>query len=696
MLCSYCENIPHELHHLREYRILALFDETNDSLTARLKHHPEWSSLQHSADLGCKLCHLFVSAIIRNKRHREEANEWGAQFEKEDLTNQSIQLQLYTELYENDEFDSIIIEVQSFRPSKSGRPNLWEGRVLFFASPGMSNAKSCFFNSQNAVAEVEAATGGYIIRRPISLDPASNLCLQLAQQWIDTCKSTHMGCQQGYPPELPTRLIDVQSEKIVLTSARRGRYITLSHVWGGAVSLRLTTDTVAKFSDSLPYEMLPRTFQDAFLVTKKLGIRFLWIDALCIIQDSKQDWEIESARMGSIYQNSFITIAAPDAGKSDDGLFGRGRHPPEFCTLPFYNPEGEPSGSIYLREYDTIEDVPDIKTTTLLSNRAWVLQERYLSTRILYFGAYQMYWECNTNEHYEQFGMRSFVRNSGRTPDQGSKRPKAQFFEQIRDGRSLFSNRYNSIHLWSDVVRQYSRRNLSFPEDKLPALSGCASIMEASTGYTYLAGLWKEYLIPQLLWEVDQSGQLPPSTSSTVYRAPSWSWASADGEISFEIAKKSPDDLEERCQVVDVNTTLAGRDPYGQVVAGSLTITARKRVVEIRPRDQQSGNFFNIFSPGSGQVQQAKCYLDDADLRRKLLLSGTDGGIECLGAVAVRLASYYDTFESYANAGLLLKRVDDIDDSTYRRIGTARFERLRTAESGFFAASYEEKTITII
>lgn len=109
--------------------------------------------------------------------------------------------------------------------------------------------------------------------------------------------------------------------KLVLTSgwSMKTSYATLSHCWGGLEFLTLTRNSLASFMTKVPIEECPKTFQDAVFITRKLGIDYLWIDSLCIIQDSEQDWLNESALMSQVYSNSTITIAAAAAC---DGTIG--------------------------------------------------------------------------------------------------------------------------------------------------------------------------------------------------------------------------------------------------------------------------------------------------------------------------------------------------------------------------------------
>lgn len=165
-----------------------------------------------------------------------------------------------------------------------------------------------------------------IVGRPIQSDPMSNESICMIQGWIQECDTSHPKCHQHSNGKLPTRLIDVGSAdestqpRLVNSDGRSGHYVALTHVWGGLVPVRTLKESLVKYMCKLPLPFLPSNFTDAITITRRLGIQYLWIDALCIIQDSTQDWEAECANMGDTYRNSVLTIAAVDAESSKVGF----------------------------------------------------------------------------------------------------------------------------------------------------------------------------------------------------------------------------------------------------------------------------------------------------------------------------------------------------------------------------------------
>jgi hypothetical protein len=176
------------------------------------------------------------------------------------------------------------------------------------------------------------------------------------------------------------------------TKGLRGRYATLSHCWGGNACLTTRSDNFEEHKKGIPTVHLPPTFRHAVQISRRLGIRYLWIDSLCILQDSKDDWEKESAKMGDIYRNSFVTIAARAARNPEEGCFIARDQDIPTCRLEYRSPEpSAAAGSIYIR--DPAFQIERLGETPL-DSRGWVLQEKLLSPRILYYGGQQMYWEC--------------------------------------------------------------------------------------------------------------------------------------------------------------------------------------------------------------------------------------------------------------------------------------------------------------
>jgi hypothetical protein len=235
----------------------------------------------------------------------------------------------------------------------------------------------------------------YIIGQPIEVD---NYCIgryqipnevnhdksfDIARSWLHECEVSHTNCVTDALPELPTRVIDVNAYekdvKVHTSNGEKAKYAALSHCWGGPISPMLTSNTLATFKDVLPYSDLPANFQDAITITRRLGIQYLWIDSLCIVQNSKQDWEEQSKKMGSIYRDSTITISALASGGSKTGtLISKDKlcslkTEPAVTTMSVTASESSLSRVVQIERLDPDEETLSyLDTSGPLAQRGWV------------------------------------------------------------------------------------------------------------------------------------------------------------------------------------------------------------------------------------------------------------------------------------------------------------------------------------
>jgi hypothetical protein len=217
------------------------------------------------------------------------------------------------------------------------------------------------------------------------------------------CLSQHIACREDSDKDwLPTRLIEIspafaQYQARLIIPARmnpeeRGvprKYVALSHIWGKSQFTRLTTSNLQDLQESISPSDLSQTFQDAIIVALRLGVRYLWIDSLCIVQDSPEDWQTESSMMDLVYKNSLCTIAASEATEPHHGLF-KNRDTSSLTPFKVLFTPDDRSESYYCF-YDWWW--PDVCGKKPLNQRGWVVQERLLSPRTIHF-ATPVFWEC--------------------------------------------------------------------------------------------------------------------------------------------------------------------------------------------------------------------------------------------------------------------------------------------------------------
>jgi hypothetical protein len=230
--------------------------------------------------------------------------------------------------------------------------------------------------------------------------PGSKLHFRMLKEWLQDCDKCHNDHKFGSEKELPTRVLDVKTQqgpdilRLRETERERGRYIALSHRWGEDESrkpLSTTRENKGAHYKEIKFGDLPKTFRDAVAVTRGLGIRYLWIDSLCIIQGDNEDWEEESKLMHSVFANAFCTIAATSAKDSWEGFLVRRA---VTQTVKLVDRRAEPPFHVYACEVGG--NFHDDVVNGGLNKRAWVLQERALSRRTIHFTAAQTYWECGS------------------------------------------------------------------------------------------------------------------------------------------------------------------------------------------------------------------------------------------------------------------------------------------------------------
>ena len=313
------------------------------------------------------------------------------------------------------------------------------------------------------------------------------------------------------------------------------KYVTLSHCWGQTKILILEEHTLETMTHGIDWLRLPRTFQDAMIVTRRLGFRFLWIDSLCIIQDSHEDWIRESETMQNVYANCVLTIAASWGGDGSTGLFVE-RNPlnQQPCRL-FRNAYTgvlvQPRQTDFRRKGNGMEGLKGVHPyPESLDKRAWAVQERFLPARILSYKSFELQWDCFENHGSESWptGLRSRAKIlvAKGLPKEWFTSPENNAFREInlfktRSGRFDLEYMRDFYPHWNNILEIYTRAQLTFQSDVFAAVSGITKQIEKWTGLTNIFGMWMELLPMDLLWE--PLGPAFENTRSAL--CPTWSWA---------------------------------------------------------------------------------------------------------------------------------------------------------------------------
>lgn len=403
----------------------------------------------------------------------------------------------------------------------------WPGKPYYLRKP------SCWRRRLMNEFMHEGPCQGWFNIKTTPLDPDGPLSdrnVSLMRRCIETCIHDHPECKTrsfnsmfvpkrlldlGESRASPATLIECDENVFQNHPASQPRYATLSYCWGKSLSLTTTTMNKHKHETvGIDVHNMPATFQDAIFVAKKLGIRYLWIDALCIVQDDRDDWEVEAVKMCDVFAHSQVTISAARNSSSADSFLRRS--PDELLSVQFHSTlEPDVLDQYFIRleprHYDPTGR--ELEQSTWAS-RAWVFQEVLMSTRQLIFGNKALQFRCG----------------------------RGAFLEDGQHQCDTYKILTPSIDIWERYTIVYASRKLTYASDRLKAIAGVAEFIKKSNladgkSTRYLVGLWEnERLGGQLRWVHKQ-----PSLSCTElmgllqdkepYIAPSWSWASRNSGI---------------------------------------------------------------------------------------------------------------------------------------------------------------------
>ncbi|KAL8896868.1 MAG: hypothetical protein Q9207_007498 [Kuettlingeria erythrocarpa] len=438
----------------------------------------------------------------------------------------------------------------------------------------------------------------------------------------------------------------------------------LSYCWGSAPQpIQLIRSNLVEQTKNIKLTLLPMSIQDAILTIRRLGMRYLWVDALCIIQDSSEDKVKEIEQMDQVYSNSTLTIAAANAASCYLGF--RNKRGPLWSDadaapieLPFLCPDWV-VGKISL----VIFGVPTRQDP--LHCRSWRFQEYILSRRMLMYESEQMLWICQQDS---STGIGATCKNGGPAHDSS--------VTELKHMR-MFLNRPQSIsvgfvrrNLWVDLVTQYSAKEQTIPDDKIHALRGIASRYQWQMKDQYISGLWRSWLIPGLVWKRSEDIRMRRKR-----QYPSWSWLSIDSPVTMERAIA---DVYRPESIVNVQLV----DYYPNVPTGSLNafgllpnaiLHMRGCLLKIKDPDWKEMRLLNT-DPTQIQTrflnpQPGRVVMDAMETSTPVGIS--DEPVWCLPAIRVKVADQrVDTYVGCAVQGLLLRKmVDNPDQAVFTRVG---------------------------
>jgi hypothetical protein len=478
--------------------------------------------------------------------------------------------------------------------------------------------------------------------RLIAAKPSDQSCFDLVKSWLDDCRKNHSQCVIE-PSTLPTRIIDVgpldgsQEPFLYLSKPGEvGNYLYLSAKRSGDHDEGyLVMSNMDDHYKAIPFLSLPKTFEDAILITRRLGIRYIFIDAYCILQDTRDDWVAESAKMGEYLRNSTFTLIAASATGSHHGIYEERQFYEPLIRLSCHEIPAEPisnqpwTGTLCLRR--PTKSALEAMSDSVLQ-RGWMVQELVLPERNVIFGNEQIYWNCQKLSraedtiHHQNPLLRLNGTPNGATPVAGEDYTR-EFIERW----------YHLVEIYSGTLHTHSK-------DRLPGLSHMVKHMLQQIQTTYHAGLWRSSFIRGLLWRARSIG---PAHRFQDYIAPSWSWASFNAPVSYtlglnESSGTANDGID--AEILDIQISTPESSTTGVVDSGFLKLQALTQTIS-KTSIPRGCNY----------------YFDDAGFEE-----GWRSGVEFVHVFVYKWAAN-KTGET-KSAGLILKRVEG-EAEQFRRVG---------------------------
>ncbi|KIW24827.1 uncharacterized protein PV07_10517 [Cladophialophora immunda] len=386
------------------------------------------------------------------------------------------------------------------------------------------------------------------------------------KDWAAICSEQHDYCKAISPSRLPTRVVHVAPDGKIRLHCAGGSYFAyyaiLSHPWGPqGPELMTTKSNLSAHMNEINEDDLARNFKDAIRCIRLLGYEYIWIDALCIVQDDGDDWNREASQMAQYYYDSTIMLSADSAQTCNDGFL---HNRDGIYSLPMGTYQ-----QFRLREYWSSEEE---LLSSPINSRAWTFQERFIAPRTLHFLSKEVVWECGhglMSEGYLQDGSQNYRERGLSRLTLSFVLEEALLYSNKRQqfpGSAAWQEPTSSItQEWCEILHEYTKRSLTYVSDRLSAIAGLARLIQKPRFGRYLAGLWEQDLFHQLCWYRFSNGKPSPTrgnllasltgketqgqvsdqknvrdTASAPYRAPSWSWAAAEGQIDFPQAVGNP------------------------------------------------------------------------------------------------------------------------------------------------------------
>lgn len=639
----------------------------------------------------CELCPRFIPKAF--------CNEWARIIARPGQERGSLTIHLIRNVDQNNPFPSNV-EVR-FR----GKPLRLLGDLLVRIHDGKNiSILQSSGNLSHVLKDDPAAEYGVPIAQK-SFDTASTFSFQLVESWLSHCR-LHHSCSQPLSFDDPTtgaprRLLDVElypsSIKLVQFDQedKLPSFAALSHCWGPRglpLDCKTTLATISERESHIPYLSLPKNFRDAIQITRRLDIRYLWIDSLCIIQDSTADWNEEASKMGAIYARSVLTIAAGCGGDAESGCFVQ-NYPPFRTYVPRQIPNMQQDGRLSTLLVTVRKRIITSRgiLQTPLTTRGWTLQEHIMAPRLLHYTDHGLFWECRQDCYSEQgkVDLMSLLSLEGADLHRQTT-PSTATLLGIRSSNP--DGQWVGVLYWySRILADYSKRRLTYRSDKLPAVSAIARAVHWQIQSQYLAGIFA--------WDISfglSFQRLSSPRDKTPLRpahplVPSWTWAAHDFEAQWPVPFRSSM-VKPYITLVGSDIEFEGSDPFGRVTRGRLQVSGLVLPVTLSISEGLEPRL--IYRAPDGE----KLLAEDPKL---------DYEVDSQPVTLMRLCAAEDCvippFSYWIDHYLLLTEIEDgEDEGSFTRIGlletdhTSRRGTLEGIPLERFHSEFKEKSITLL
>jgi hypothetical protein len=653
-LCPQCKAIFSDQAHLE------------DLLSTGGYKHLKPRQVQERKDAGCKLCAAIYQRIRDLDIRKNRPLGLRASLGEESRGH----LRPPFPASPNDILMIWSLEVSAEGSKKRGSWEPWQSyrlpllaNIRLFSTQGAALPKR--FYSRKNTSKDTIPIFPYLAPEKVGMD--SQWLLNESVRRMQECEESHQQCPKKSVSWLPTRVIDVgrlgYSSPLRLHVCKRDekvRYAALSYCWGVNQQVITTKSSIADFRKRIIESSLPKTIQDAIKITRGLQIQYLWVDALCIIQDSEEDKTAEINEMGRIYKNASITIAALDAATAFQG-FLKEVQPLDGAIMPFSLPnKQECSIKLVPVTHLPYPGTHSDHNIHLLDTRGWALQEFLLSPRLLLFSQTEVLWQC------QQVHVDPVLPSSRQYhPDDIKRLPSSVFGLHTSD--NTFNTQEERAAIWISFMRNYSRRRLTLNEDRWYAMAGIINDLSKVWQDSCLAGHWKSCLAGSLAWyslPIDPPVLLTASVPA--YTAPTWSWMSPWCPVNayslpFPVAK-----------VISCMVTLSdSKTAFGPLQAGTLVLEAQAVLVPdlVAALDSKVRDRFK-FKLDKPTINQNPPAISDPD----------EFGTLFEGCSLLKLG------RRRAHGGVMGLILEEVGDGRFRRIGLGEYHDPDDSTARFWGA----------